>query len=1852
MRLNVRIAVGLVGLALLAPACSGTKEDSGSRAGKALPEVVAAHSSGVIPAEGPIRVRFVEPVVEGSRVGTTAGSSVFRMEPRVAGKAIWTSRRELEFQPEERLRPGTSYRVTVSLKRADGGKPVRFGFQVRAAEQVMDLYVDGLSLGQDPEGEGRVTGRVVTSGRAAPEAVEKTLTAKQDDRALPIRWEHSADGRRHGFTVGAIQREEKPSRVVLRWDGVPIGAAGSGSETIEVPAAKSFEVLGVRSIQGDQRCIEIRFSDTLARQDLHGLIRVAGRDDLRFSRQGNVVRIYATGVWKGEETVVIAPQLRSRRGRRLGREVRREVTFDRLKPSVRFVGNRVILPTSRGLTLPLEAANLRSVVVEALQVYDSNVPQFLQVNDLDGEDELRRVGRVVWSDEVELGMTPEQEGRWVRYGLDLTPLVTKHPGGLYRIRVRFRPQDILYPCPAGSPAMELDLEGAPQDGEDSEEEGSFWDSWEAFEGFSWRELYENRFDPCHPGYYREYGDHKPMATRNALISDIGMVAKSGGERLFLAVTDLKTALPMAGARVEVLDYQQHLVAEGTTDPDGFVMVTPEHTPYLAVVRHGGQTGYLKLDDGSALSLSRFDVAGAQVARGIRGFLYGDRGVWRPGDTIHLTFVLFDPDGRLPADHPVRLELRSPEDQLVTTVTRTRGMDGFYAFELSTAPDAPTGNYHAVVTVGGVTFRKLLKVEMVRPNRLDMDLKLDRPAIAPDDPVLRGTLSAAWLQGAIARNLKADLKATLRAAGTRFDRYAAYTFDDPTRSFEPEELTVFDGRLDEEGRARIWKKLSVKGVAPGRLRVDLEARVFEPGGAFSTEYFDTRFDPWETYVGLLLPEGDRARGMLVTDRDHRVDLVALGTDGTLRPGTRVEIRVYKLEWRWWWEKDQEDLADYVASEEMKPVQTARVELKDGKGEWTFRVDSPEWGRYLILAEDLDGGHRTGKVVYVDWPGWAGRGGAENPSGAAMLSLGADREVYHPGDRAVITIPTSASGRGLVSVESASRVLRTAWIEGNGTTARYAFTVTPEMAPNVYVFVTFVQPHLSAENDLPIRLYGVIPIAVEDPDTRLEPVLNVPEVFKPEGTANFSVSEAKGRPMTYTVAVVDEGLLGLTGFATPDPWKHFYRREALGVKTWDLYDQVAGAYSGVLERLLAIGGDEGGALKPSQERANRFPPLVRFLGPFRLKAGETARHEVEIPQYVGAVRVMVVAGSGRAFGSTGARVLVKKPVMILGTLPRVLGPGESVALPVSVFVMEDSVRRVTLRVKASGALRVAGPSERTLAFRGAGDALAFFHLETAGGTGIGRVELEAAGGGDRSRQSIELDVRSPALPVVDVHGALLRGGETWKIAPPLPGLPGTSASVLEVSSVPPMDLGRRLEFLVHYPYGCVEQTTSSAFAQLGVGRVVDVSPETRKTMEANVRAGIQRLTAFQTPEGDFAYWPVASGGVAAPRRGVSDEWLSSWVGHFLVEARRAGYQVPGEMLDRWKAFQTRRARAWVTGLDRSQLVQAYRLFTLALAGAPELGAMNRLRETPRLSPTAAWRLAAAYQLAGQPETARALVRGLPVEFPPYRELGGTFGSETRDRAMVLESLVILEERDRAAALMEDLSRALSDGRWLDTQATAWALVAMARAAGGRGPEFEYTWLGGASERVQASSPLWRRKLPVGEGSSGSLLVRNPGTGLLYARLVVSGVPAPGKERPSAQGMRLQVRYVDMEGEPVDPGRVLQGNDLKILVTLGNTGHRGNYENVALTVPVPAGWEIHNARLGGGSGEPGLYRDVRDDRINLFFDLAEGQERSFEILVNASYEGRYWLPMIQAQTMYDARINARVPGRWVEVVRPGSN
>jgi uncharacterized protein YfaS (alpha-2-macroglobulin family) len=385
------------------------------------------------------------------------------------------------------------------------------------------------------------------------------------------------------------------------------------------------------------------------------------------------------------------------------------------------------------------------------------------------------------------------------------------------------------------------------------------------------------------------------------------------------------------------------------------------------------------------------------------------------------------------------------------------------------------------------------------------------------------------------------------------------------------------------------------------------------------------------VGIKTPEGgNKWTKTLSADTNHLVKLATLDENGN--PVSRkLKVQMYKLNWRWWWQQDYNDLASYVGKNYYQPYLTQNISSINGNAQFVFNIPHNEWGRYFMVVTDETSGHSTGATVYIDYWSQGDYDGLtrKGNEGVTMLSFTSDKEKYNVGEEVKITIPATSEGKALISIENGSGVLKTHWINTAKGGTTYNFNASNDMTPNVYVNITLLQPHSQTVNDLPIRMYGIIPIQVEDPTTHITPVLKLAESWRPEEKASITVSEQNGKEMTYTLAVVDEGLLDLTRFKTPDPWPVFYAREALGVKTWDLFDLVIGAYGGELQRILAIGGD-GSINKKGGRKANRFKPMVKFMGPFHLKKGDKQKHEFMIPQYVGSVRTMVIAGNKGAYG----------------------------------------------------------------------------------------------------------------------------------------------------------------------------------------------------------------------------------------------------------------------------------------------------------------------------------------------------------------------------------------------------------------------------------------------------------------------------------------------------------------------------------------------------------------------------------------------------------------------------------------------
>ena len=506
---------------------------------------------------------------------------------------------------------------------------------------------------------------------------------------------------------------------------------------------------------------------------------------------------------------------------------------------------------------------------------------------------------------------------------------------------------------------EEEIAGENQD-EMDDAEVSYWDSYEDYyeEYYYDEEFYEDynweeRDNPCSKSYYTQ----NRFVARNILASDLGIIAKGGNANsLLVSVTNLVTAQAMPGAEITLYNYQQQPVANAVTDNDGMVTLKCTEKPFLLIAKKDKQRGYLRLDDGSSLSLSQFDVSGQVIQKGLKGFIYGERGVWRPGDTLFLTFILEDKQKSLPENHPVIFELYNPQGQIYTRINKKTGSNGFYSFAVPTRPDVPTGYWNARIKVGGTEFSKTLKIETIKPNRLKINIGFGVDKLTVNDKSLFGDLVVTWLHGAPARNLKAKVDVTLTQNETTFSKYPDYKFTDPSRTFSSEEQTIFDGRIDEQGKARISAALSVEQRSPGMLKANLLTRVFEESGDFSTDFFSLPYSPYSSYVGIRTPEGDK-RGMLLTDTLQWVDVVTVDNNGNPVNRAGLEVNVYKINWRYWWESSSDDLAEYIGNNYNHPIVSKKVTTTNGKGRFSFRINRPEWGRFFIRVLDPVSGHAS-------------------------------------------------------------------------------------------------------------------------------------------------------------------------------------------------------------------------------------------------------------------------------------------------------------------------------------------------------------------------------------------------------------------------------------------------------------------------------------------------------------------------------------------------------------------------------------------------------------------------------------------------------------------------------------------------------------------------------------------------------------------------------------------------------------------------------------------------------------------------------------------------------------------------------
>ena len=1822
---------------------------------------VNAYTGGVISQNSTIRIELThdQPMVD---MNNELKSNPFSFSPSLKGKAYWVSNNTIEFVPEEgALKPGTLYEGTFRLGDfIEVDKKLKeFNFSFRVQERNFTLQLESLPITATRPNEINIKGEIRFSDVVKKEEVEKMLTASDGKKSYPVEVTATDNHTRYLFSIRQIPREADDYPLTITANGNAAGIDRKQSEEVLIPAKDCFRFMSAERIDQPENGIEIVFSAPLSTtQDLKGLIEIPEISSSIFQISENRVFIYFEANTQNKLTLNIHEGVKDCQGKALGTSHTISFSEVSLKPQVEMSTTAAILPDSKSLIIPFRAVNLYAVDLSVIRIFENNVLMFMQTNSLASANELRRSGRLVYKKTLWLAKDASKDiHHWGDYSIDLAGLIHQEPGAIYRVILSFRQEYSAYPCGGGENQDMKFADSSTSDGLTkvsgsvlSEEDEAIWNTPEAYYYYNGGTMdwsvyrWTERDNPCHPSYYM---DSDRAAACNVFASNLGMIVKRNSlNKLWIAVSNILDTKPIGKAQVTAYNFQLQPIGKGETNGEGFVEITPNGVPFIIVAESDKQKAYVRVVDGEEQSVSRFDVGGKDIQKGLKGFIYGERGVWRPGDTLHISFILEDREKRIPDKHPVALEIYNPRGQFYTKMISTQGMNGFYTFDVPTQATDPTGLWNAYIKVGGTTFHKGLRIETIKPNRLKINLALPK-VLQATDKNFYAPLTSTWLTGATASKLKAKVEMSLSKVNTQFKNYGQYIFNNPATDFTTIKTDIFDGTLDAEGKANVMLKVPTATEAPGMLNATFTTRVFEPGGDASIYTQTIPFSPFTSYVGINL---NQPKGKYIeTDKDHVFDIVTVNTQGQLVNSSNLEYKIYRIGWSWWWENSGESFGTYINNSSITPVASGNLQTRGGKASFKFRIDYPSWGRYLVYVKDKESGHATGGTVYVDWPEWRGRSSKTDPSGIKMLAFSLNKDSYEIGETATAIIPAAAGGRALVSIENGSTVLRQEWIEvSNGGDTKYTFKITPEMTPNVYLHISLLQPHAQTVNDLPIRMYGVVPVFVTNSQTVLQPQIQMPEVLRPETNFNVTVSEKTGKPMTYTLAIVDDGLLDLTNFKTPDPWNDFYSREALGIRTWDMYDNVLGASAGSYSSLFSTGGDA--TLKPADAKANRFKPVVKFIGPFYLGKGKSQTHTLKLPMYVGSVRAMVVAGQEGAYGNAEKTAFVRTPLMMLSTLPRVLSIQEEITVPVNIFAMENQVKNVTVSLQASGGgVQIVGANQQSLKFSQPDDQLVFFTLKTGSKTGKATIHLTANGGGQQTKETIEIEVRNPNPIVTLRNSQWAEAGQSKELSYNLSSSSANNQIKLEVSRIPSVDISRRFDFLYNYQHHCTEQLTSKALPLLFVGQFKTIDKIEAEKIKTNLQEAIRQIYGRQLPNGGFVYWPGNA---------VADEWISSYAGMFLTLAQEKGYAVHSNVLNKWKRFQRAAAQNWRMPQDasgwqqwQSELQQAFRLYTLALAGAPEYGAMNRMKEQAGLSIQAKWRLAATYALTGKMKPAEELVYNAETTVSPYSSMNQIYGSSDRDEAMILETLILMNRERDALQQAKVVSKNLSQEEWFSTQSTAFALMAMGRLAEKLSGtlDFVWTWNDKQQPAVKSAKAVFEKEIAT-TPKSGMIAVKNQGKGALSVDLITRTQLLNDTLPAISDNLRMDIRYANLNGTPISVNDIIQGTDFMAITSISNISGTSDYTNLALTHIIPSGWEIYNERMVAPERESGAadgsgksvskynYLDIRDDRVLTYFNLRRGETKVFTVRLQATYAGNFILPAVQCEAMYDVNVQAR--------------
>jgi uncharacterized protein YfaS (alpha-2-macroglobulin family) len=1347
------------------------------------------------------------------------------------------------------------------------------------------------------------------------------------------------------------------------------------------------------------------------------------------------------------------------------------------------------------------------------------------------------------------------------------------------------------------------------------------------------------------------GDYWPNSQRTINVTDIAGTAKISEGGILAWANSISTGKPLYGVNVKVYSKSNQLLCEGRTNRDGLWEKKLDGGwkenlfPKLAIFSKGDDVAALPFE----LSVIDSGAYGGEpyVNGGYQTMCFFPRGVFRPGESVPIFVLLRELNFSMKAPFPVQVKIKTPQwrDWKTTTVQLSPMGMGSTVIQLSDA--APTGNWGVEIYIPGereqLAYGTFL-VEDFAPPRIKVDVKSDTKELFGGEDISLA-LSSEYLFGSPSDGLSYEITETFIPREYSNAKWPGYAFRDARKTFTAESETIAEGTFSEAGEADV--KTAIPRLSPPSiLDASFQAGVMQNDGRWVYKNLVLPYFPSRYLFGIKLPEG-----AVYTSTPTPFGFAAIDHEGNPISSDRANLSIFRVVHN----KivtTTSGVRHYESRIEFEPLsgyEGLKVDFENGKAE--VEATFPSAGQYLIAIENEESGVSAAVYTYAYNDRW------NNSDAQAMLeetlNITLDKDRYSPGDRARVKVSGPNEGTALLTVET-NGILHQDVAATKDKSAEFTFKITEDMMPNAWVTVDLVRAVVPEDDWSAHRIFGAAPLNIDCSTRMLSIDITAPEKLMPLESPEFSLvlTDSKGRGIEGEVVLmlVDEGVLNLTRFATPNPFEYFTRRRGLNINQYDVYGYLFPLMKDVPPLLTPGGGayDENALLNSallSAVRADRFKILSLS------KTVETDRNgkvnfSFDLPEFSGRARLMAVAASKGAFGATERSFTISKNVVMEQSLPRAVAPGDTFESAIILFNRTELSIDVEVEMNIEGPLLSVGvdnpeSDERhireKLELPPSGVRELLMVLRADEDSGVAKIISAAKYSGGETTLTTEVPIRPPFPRITKSDGLLVAPGESRTIALPGGWLQGTRRGLLSLSGLPEVGLMDAVSFLIQYPYSCLEQTVSSAWTLLAQPDLVsslDPLLANREQLEYALFERIIRIQSMQLYNGGFRSWP---GGTIA-------DWNSVYATHFLVVCEKNGIPFQRAMLDSAISYISELVSVVPdsAGTDETYsgglALRAYASYVISLKGKPPLAWMSYLRDNISSMPRyGRILLAAAYARAGERDIARPL---LGDDIPPIIDYKAALNekpnldSDLRNQAL---SLLAWNELDptsanaanNAARLLDSLRRM----EYITTHEAGFALPALAAFfAHNKGEGVAILEASGETGIISETSGDKIATSSIDDKTS-SIVVKNTGEGNGYATWVIDGIPT-NEATAEDRGIKVRVEYFDAN-KKILPSPLNLTRGQKVIGKITLEALAGTADNIAISLPMAGGLELENPRLIEGSEEDGgsnsgVRVELRDDRMLIFVGRFY-KGFAWEFSMRAVTAGQFTLPPVSAEGMY---------------------